>query len=81
MPPIFFPPDWPPESRELQWSAWTECAWSAGQLPALLFGPFILGALMLGVSWVIRGFRPQPAKGGADANKPPPVGPSPSGGV
>jgi hypothetical protein len=64
-----------------RWEYWLRGAWESGGLPLLFFGPFILGALMLGVSWVARGFRPQPAKSVADANKPPPVGPSPSDGV
>jgi hypothetical protein len=66
---------------EKRWRAWFDLSWKEGHLPLVLFGPFILGALMLGVSWIIRGFRPQPAKSVADANKPPPVGPSPSDGV
>jgi hypothetical protein len=68
------------ENWSFVWGRWSEQAIAAGSLPLVVFGPFILGALMLGVSWVIRGFRPQPANIAADANKPPPIGPSPSDG-
>jgi hypothetical protein len=81
MPPVFYPPNWGRGAWESQWETWIEGAWSAGHLSAVLFGPVALGAIMLGVSWIIRGFRPQPAQRVADANKPPPVGPSPSDGV
>lgn len=73
---IYDPARYSPNAWESDWKYWTEVSWRAGDLPLVLFGPFILGALMLGVSWIIRGFRPQPAKDGADANKPPPVGPA-----
>jgi hypothetical protein len=45
-----------------QWAYWLDAAWSEGVLPLVLFGPFILGALMLGVSWIGKGFRQPPAK-------------------
>ena len=44
------------------WSNWLQRSTDAGHLPLIAFGPFILGALMLGVGWVQKGFQPAPEK-------------------
>ncbi len=38
------------------WSDWLERSARSGHLPLVAFGPFILGALMLGIGWVRKGF-------------------------
>lgn len=81
MPP--FQPDHgqPTDDWSYDWGVWLARSGEAGHLWLVIFGPLILGALMLGVSWISRGFRTQPAQRTADANERRPVGPSPSDGV
>lgn len=39
------------------WTEWSAESWKAGHLPAVLLGPVLLAALMLGVAWITAGFR------------------------
>jgi len=57
---------------QYDWSDWLGQSISAGHLPLVASSPFILGALMLGIGWVRKGFSP-PKEGPRN-----PAGPSDS---
>jgi hypothetical protein len=48
--------------RQYRWGRWFADSWSTGAMPLVLFGPLVLGGLMMGAAWVRRGF-------GAPSNK------------
>lgn len=57
---------------ENAWAYWSAAAWSEGFLPLVLFGPFILGALMFGIGWISRGFGSTVDKSPSDKDGAPP---------
>ncbi len=44
------------KARHREIDYWLEESWSTGELPLVLLGPGILGALMLGIGWIKKGF-------------------------
>jgi hypothetical protein len=44
------------ENWNYEWERWISQSSKAGHFPLIAFGPFILGALMLGIGWVRKGF-------------------------
>jgi hypothetical protein len=43
------------------WASWIDEEWRNGELPLALFGPFAIGALMMGAGWVRKGFQRSPS--------------------